>query len=164
MNPIEKDPVNEIDELNSILNTMTQNLIRAAYSKDKAFTNVSSKCCNTVIERGISIRSYSEFIQLINSCRVAFVLVTTTYCPYCQLFKPVFFRVAREYAGKAVFIEANADYVPEIAEIFSVYSTPTTVIIIDKKPIDAILGYIPYNHFKKYVDNVVSYAKCGEEI
>jgi len=162
MSPIKEDPINEIDELDSILNTMAQNIIRTSYSRDKTFSNIQTKCCNTAIESGISIRSYSEFIQLINSCRVAFVLITTTYCPYCQLFKPVFFRVAREFAGKAVFIEANADYVPEVAEIFNVYSTPTTVIIIDKRPIDAILGYIPYNHFRKYVDEIVSYAKCGE--
>ncbi|ADM28255.1 Thioredoxin domain [Ignisphaera aggregans DSM 17230] len=162
MSPIKEDPINEIDELDSILNTMAQNIIRTSYSRDKTFSNIQTKCCNTVIEGGISIRSYSEFIQLINSCRVAFVLITTTYCPYCQLFKPVFFRVAREFAGKAVFIEANADYVPEVAETFNVYSTPTTVIIIDKRPIDAILGYIPYNHFKRYVNDIVSYAECGE--
>ncbi len=164
MNSIKGDHSRELDELDSILNKMMQSLVRTPYDRDKRFDSSPSRCCNTIIENGVSVKSYSEFVQLINSCRIAFVLITTTYCPYCQLFKPIFFKIAKEYAGKAIFIEANADYVPEIAEIFNVYSTPTTVIVIDGRPIDAVLGYIPYNHFKRYVNEILSYAKCGDEI
>jgi thioredoxin-like negative regulator of GroEL len=76
------------------------------------------------------------------------------------MFKPIFARVAKEFGGMAAFIEANADYVPEVAEEFGVYSTPTTITIVDRKAVDAVVGFMPYPHFRGYVEEVLKYAKC----
>ena len=137
-------------ELANILNRIAVEITK----RSKA----GSRCCQAVMGFK-SIRSYDELVDAVTKCRVVFVLVTTTHCPYCEMFKPVFARVANEFIGKAAFIEANAGYVPEVAIEFEVYSTPTTVVVIDKRVADALLGYMPYSYFKSYVENVLSYAR-----
>jgi Thioredoxin domain-containing protein len=107
-----------------------------------------------------SIRSYEELAEALSRCKVVFVLITTTLCPYCQMFKPIFARVAKEFSGLAAFVEANADYVPEVAELFEVYSTPTTVTIVDRRAVDAVVGFAPYPYFRNYVEGVLRHSKC----
>jgi thioredoxin 1 len=117
------------------------------------------ECCRAFIGFK-SIRSYEELVDALSWCKVVFVLVTTTLCPYCKMFKPIFARVAREFSGLAAFVEANADYVPEVAEIFGVYSTPTTVTIMNRRAIDAVIGFMPYPYFRSYVEDILRHAKC----
>uniref|UniRef100_A0A7C5YTY1 Thioredoxin n=1 Tax=Ignisphaera aggregans TaxID=334771 RepID=A0A7C5YTY1_9CREN len=120
----------------------------------------SNTCCNTSLKGALYVRSYREFINALESCRITFVLITTTYCPYCRLFKPIFYRIAEQYNNKAAFIEVNADYIPEIAMMFNVYSTPTTIVLVDGRIVDELIGYIPANYFKEYIDDVLKNVKC----
>ncbi|MDK6028752.1 thioredoxin family protein [Ignisphaera sp. 4213-co] len=146
------------DDIGSILDRIAMDFV-----KGSRVIEVESRgqCCKTIYGFK-SIHSLKDFIDVVNNCKVVFVLVTTTYCPYCRMFKPVFAKVANEFRGSAAFIEANADYVPEIAMEFGVYSTPTTIVIIDGKAVDALLGYIPYQYFRGYVENILKSARCGE--
>jgi thiol-disulfide isomerase/thioredoxin len=140
-------------EIEELLNRKARELVKSREEKP------SVRCC-IGIGGFRSVRSYDEFMNVVGRCRVAFILVTTTFCPYCQMFKPVFAKVADEFRDMAVFLEANADYVPEVAEAFEVYSTPTTVVLVDGRPVDAVVGYVPYSQFRRYVNEVLRYAKC----
>lgn len=129
------------------------------YSQNPNIERVA--CCSTPLNGAVYARSYKEFTNMLDRCRVAFVLITTTLCPYCRLFKPIFYSVAKHYSNKAVFIEVNADYIPEVADMFNVYSTPTTVVLVDGRVVDGVLGYVPANYFRKYVDDLLSSVKCS---
>ncbi|MEM0027870.1 MAG: thioredoxin family protein [Ignisphaera sp.] len=151
------DPAGHIaeEDVDEILNRMALELTKVPKTEERA------RCCRT--SYGFrSIHSIEEFMNAITNCKVVFVLVTTTYCPYCRMFKPIFAKVAEEFRGSAAFIEANADYVPEVAMGFGVYSTPTTVVVIDGRAVDALLGYMPYQYFRSYVEEVLKSARCGE--
>lgn len=150
---------NEIDEVNEIIDRVTQNiLVNTASSLDDKY-----RCCRTgtVRPHGILVvHSYDEFINAISLCKLAFVLITSTYCPYCHIFRPIFDKVARIHSSKAIFIEVNADHMPEIALALNIFSTPTTVVFIDKRPVDAIVGYIPFNSFNNYVNEMLHRIGC----
>ena len=140
-------------EIEELLNKMAQEVTKSREEKP------SVRCC-TGIGGFRSVKSYDEFMSVVGRCRVAFILVTTTFCPYCQMFKPIFAKVADEFRDMAVFLEANADYVPEVAATFEVYSTPTTIVLVDGRPVDAVIGYVPYSQFRRYVNEVLRYANC----
>ena len=143
------------EDIDEILNRMALEFVKTPKAENR------TRCCRA--SYGFrSVHSVEEFMDAINSCRVVFVLVTTTYCPYCRMFKPIFAKVAEEFRGSAAFIEANADYVPEVAMEFGVYSTPTTVVVVDRRAVDALLGYMPYQYFRRYVEEVLKSARCGE--
>lgn len=152
----ERDLHSHIGEegVENILNRIAAELVKAPRIVEKG------KCCRA--SYGFrSIKSVEEFMDAVANCRVVFVLVTTTYCPYCRMFKPIFAKVGEEFRGSAAFVEANADYVPEIAMEFGVYSTPTTIVIIDRRAVDALLGYMPYQYFRRYVEDVLKNARCS---
>lgn len=148
---------NDINEINEILDKMTSNIV----SSSNKIKSIEKSCCKTSLGKGmISVRSYSEFINALKICRIAFVLITTTMCPYCHLFKPVFSKVARLHYNRAIFIEVNADYVPEIAMSFNVYSTPTTLVLHDGRLVDVIVGFVPYASFEAYVRETLNSFGC----
>lgn len=146
----------EMKELGETLNKLYKSLISEE--------NVSiSKCCktDTSLEQGvIMVKSFREFMYAIDLCRLAFVLISSLYCPYCHIFKPIFSRVAKLYNNKAVFIEVNADDIPEVAMSLNVYSTPATIVLLDKRPIDVVVGYMPFNSFNSYVSEIVHRIEC----
>ncbi|MEM1541536.1 MAG: thioredoxin family protein [Ignisphaera sp.] len=150
--------INDVnDELNEILNRIVSGIT----SNASKIRTVEKSCCKAHLNKGtISVRTYDEFLQAVDVCKVAFVLITTTVCPYCQLFKSIFAKVAKVYSDRAVFIEANADYVPEIAMVFHVYSTPTTLVLHNGKLVDTVIGYIPYNNFENYVRETLYSIGC----
>lgn len=150
---------NEIEEVNEILDKVAQNIfVNATNSLDDKY-----KCCRTGIRRPqgmLVVHSYDEFMYAISLCKLALVLITSTYCPYCHMFRPIFAKVARIHSNKAIFIEINADHMPEVALSLNVFSTPTTVIFIDKRPVDAIVGYMPFSSFNDYVNEVLNRIGC----
>jgi thioredoxin 1 len=143
------------DELNKLLERIIQNMTTRPKSLEKS-------CCKPGFEiRGlVTIKSLEEFIRITHQCKITFILVTTTYCPYCHMFRPVFAKVAKLYEGKAAFVEVNADIIPEVAWSYNVFSTPTTIVILNGSPIDAIVGYIPFNSFNIYVTEILNKAGC----
>lgn len=52
-----------------------------------------------------------------------------TWCGPCKVYKPVFDKVAKEFAGKATFARADVDKCRALAAQYNISSIPTTVII-----------------------------------
>lgn len=148
----------EDNELDRILDKVMQNVMLNEVNR------IDIRCCRADISSyplGIlSVRSYNELMRAIRLCRLAFILVSSTYCPYCHMFEPVFAKVAKLYVNKAVFIEVNADYVPEVVELFGISSTPTTVTVLDGEPIDMVIGYIPFPSLNNYVSELLYRIGC----
>jgi thiol-disulfide isomerase/thioredoxin len=143
------------EELDQILSRMMKNMVMQSRSSGQSCCRYSDK-----VKGMVSIKSYEEFINVISLCRLAFVLITSTYCPYCYIFKPIFAKVAKIYEGKAAFVEVNADILPEIAWLYNVYSTPTTIVLYNERPIDVIVGHLPFDIFNRYVLEVLNRAGC----
>lgn len=143
------------EELRRIIDKIAQSTVTPLKSSEK-------KCCRSDVKvKGlIVVKSYEEFTYIMKLCKLTFVLITSKYCPYCYMFKPVFARIAKLYEGKAAFVEVNADYMPEIAWYYNVLSTPTTVVIVDGSPVDAVVGYIPFDSFNKYVTEILYRVGC----
>lgn len=145
------------DELNALIEKVMQNIVK----EEKQSSD--TKCCKHGIEPLAEVfvaNSIDELVRLLNLCKLSFVLITSTTCPYCYMFKPIFTKVARAFRGKAMFVEVNADYSPEIALALDVYSTPTTVVFLDKRPIDMLIGYTSFNSFSKYVRDLLCSVGC----
>ena len=113
-------------------------------------------------KRIIEINNIEELRSYLSACRVVFLLVYTTYCPYCRMFKPVFYEVAKQYNEYALFASVNADYVPEIALEYEVLTAPITLVFINGRLADALIGYIPPQYLKEYIEHVLYRTKCIE--
>lgn len=152
-------------EVREILERMAERITCGESRVSSKKVDSLGSCCEIAKhyhEPVIEIRSLDEFKETISKCRVVFMNAYTTYCPYCRLFHPVFERVAERFRGKAGFVRVNLDYVLEIAYAYYIMGTPTTLVIIDGKPVDRILGYVDEYELEAYVEEILRREKCSD--
>lgn len=71
------------------------------------------------------------------------ILVSTTWCPPCKVFKPIFIEIAKEMADQFEFILVDGDANRKIVEQLGVRGYPTVVFYKNGQRID-----IPYSRSK----------------
>ena len=64
------------------------------------------------------------------------ILVSTTWCPPCKVFKPIFTAIAKEMADQFEFVFVNGDANKNIVEQLGVRGYPTVVFYKDGQKID----------------------------
>ena len=56
---------------------------------------------------------------------------------------PIIDELAREYAGRAVFVKVDVDRNRRLAMKYGIMSIPTLMIFRNGKPVDMIIGFQP---------------------
>ncbi len=74
------------------------------------------------------------------------------WCMPCQMLKPVFEKVSKNYEGKLKFVKINTEIAPEIAQRFGVQGIPCLVIVQDGKEIERIVGFNNEAQLKQKID------------
>lgn len=78
------------------------------------------------------------------------------WCMPCKIVAPIFEELAKEYAGKMKFAKVNVDENPDLAATFGIHSIPTFLIFHKGKVVEKLVGAMPKDHFKKFIDHVLS--------
>jgi len=150
-------------EFDRIIDRMVEDVVARRAGKPIGMHEESSKCCTTGVRGVKEVSSLEDLAALLRLCRTAFLLVYSTYCPMCHAFAPVYAKVSEEFNGRALFLAANADYAPEIAYELGIMGTPTTVVFVDGRPVDAVVGYVPYRQFRGIVSEILRNVVCLEK-
>lgn len=74
------------------------------------------------------------------------------WCGPCQMMKPLFAELEKEYEGRVKFTIINVDENQQKSAEFSVLSIPTYVFMKDGKEIDRIIGFTPKPVFAARLD------------
>jgi len=151
-------------EFDRIIDRMVEDIVVQRAEKPVDIHAESPKCCTTGVGGIKEVSSLDELVASLRLCRTAFLLVYSTYCPMCHAFAPVYERISEEFNGRALFLAANADYAPEIAYELGIMGTPTTVVFVDGKPVDAVVGYVPYRQFRGVVSGILRRVGCLEKL
>jgi len=83
-----------------------------------------------------------NFFEVISRNRIVVVDFWAPWCAPCFLYEPAFKRVAKKYKGAAVFGRVNVDENSKIADEFQVLNIPTTLIIVNGKVADIVVGAV----------------------
>lgn len=75
------------------------------------------------------------------------------WCGPCQMMKPVFHELEKEYEGKIEFKQIDVEADNATAAKFGVMSIPTFVILKDGKELDRRMGAMPKEMMKKWLDS-----------
>jgi len=88
------------------------------------------------IEDTQKVHDVATFLpNVIQSSKPVVILVSTTWCPPCKAFKPIFLEVAQEMAQDCEFICVDGDANPEILVQLEIRSFPTIMYYKDGKRI-----------------------------
>jgi len=78
-----------------------------------------------------------------------------TWCGPCQALAPVLEELAEEYADKIYVHKVNVDQQQELAQLFSVRSVPTLLLVpMEGKP-QMVQGALPKETLKELIDKIL---------
>lgn len=83
-------------------------------------------------------------------------------CPWCIKLNPIFNEVAEEYKDKIKFVKLNVLETPanrELAIRHGIMSTPTLMFFCEGRPAGQALGFMPKEHLKKLIDDMLERAR-----
>lgn len=139
-------------ELKTLLDQMAEKIIRER--------NTAKDCCQMKIKAGYEISSIEDLEDIMKNCKVVFINFYSPVCPHCIMFDEVFLSIGEKYKEKAAFVKSNVFYSSNIAYMFNVLGTPTTIALIHSSVYDRIVGYVPPTVFEAFVRRTLSKANC----
>ncbi len=98
----------------------------------------------------------NNFDEIITKNKVVFVDCWAPWCAPCHIYEPIYSKVAEQYKDKAVFARLNVDENPRTADKYDVMNIPTTLIFVDGKLVDQIVGAVDEDTLKSYVEKYIS--------
>lgn len=140
------------EEIKALLNKLA---LRIVQEKQKEI-----KCCKSEVEIGYKVANRKELTRVFKICRAVFINFYSPICPHCEMFKHVFYNVAKKYHNKAAFVRINIFDVPESVHEYGVLGVPTTIAIVDGSEYDRIVGYASKNVFEQLVKTILSRIDC----
>lgn len=75
------------------------------------------------------------------------------WCGPCQVMKPVFAEIEKDYTGKIEFKKVDVDADSAMAAQYGIMSIPTFVILKDGKEISRKLGAMPKEALKSWLNS-----------
>jgi thioredoxin 1 len=76
------------------------------------------------------------------------------WCNPCKMIAPMIEEFAKEFFGKIVFGKLNVDENMNIAMRFNIKSIPTLLIFKNGKLVNRIVGALPRNQLKSYLQSI----------
>lgn len=106
------------------------------------------------------ITSTADFNRIVLAAdRPVVVDLYADWCGPCRAFAPTYDRVAREFAGKAMFFRINIDKCPEIATGLGVSSIPDIAVLYIKDgelQVTHSVGAVSYDDFVLFIKRAIS--------
>ena len=98
------------------------------------------------------VANSKNFDEIVKKYKNVVVDFWAEWCMPCRMIAPIIEDLAREYAGKVVFVKLNTGENPEIAMRYGISAIPTLMFFKNGKPIDLIIGAYPKSEIKRWID------------
>lgn len=76
------------------------------------------------------------------------------WCGPCRMIAPILEEIASEYAADLKVAKLNVDENPETPQTFGIRSIPTLLFFRNGKTVNRIIGYMPKEELKTYIDGL----------
>lgn len=101
----------------------------------------------------IEIASKEDFDEKVLKSKLP-VLVDfwAPWCGPCRMVTPVVEELAKEYTGKMVVAKVNTDENSDVSYAYRIMSIPTLILFKDGKEINKMIGALPKEELKSFID------------
>jgi thioredoxin 1 len=97
----------------------------------------------------------SNIDEILGKNRIVFIDCWAPWCAPCHIYEPIYKKIAEKYKNKAVFGRLNVDENPKTADKYNVMNIPTTLIFVNGKLVDQIVGAVEEEMLEEYVKKYV---------
>jgi len=74
------------------------------------------------------------------------------WCGPCKMVAPILEELAKEYAGKITVAKVNTDENSDVSYAYRIMSIPTLILFKDGKDINKMIGALPKEDLKAFID------------
>ncbi|MET1101966.1 MAG: thioredoxin family protein [Pyrodictiaceae archaeon] len=108
----------------------------------------------------VYVKDREKFLEILSEYKVVVANFSAPWCNPCKAYLPVFRRIARGYLKKygnesIVFIYADTDAMPDIADKYKVDNIPTTIVFIHGHVADVIVGVTTESRLQEKLDSII---------
>jgi thioredoxin 1 len=93
--------------------------------------------------------------EILKSEKPALVDFWAPWCGPCQRIAPIIEELAAEYKDKVKVAKLNVDESRKVATDLGVMSIPTLILFKDGKVIDKVIGLVPKDRLKEFVNKAL---------
>jgi thioredoxin 1 len=91
-----------------------------------------------------------------NSDKPVVIDFFANWCGPCQMMKPVFEELSKEYEDSVKFVKVDTEKSPVLAEKFEVRGIPLLVFLKNGEEIERIVGFNSKEDLKQKIDGILS--------
>lgn len=91
--------------------------------------------------------------EVLKSDKPVLVDIWAEWCGPCRMYSPIIDELSKDYTNKVKFVKVNADDNQKIAEKYGVMSIPTTLLIIKGNLKASMVGAVPKETLKKWIES-----------
>jgi len=84
-----------------------------------------------------------EFREILSKYKVVVADFWAEWCMPCRIVSPIIEKLARKYAGRAVFVKVNVDYNQDLAAENGILSIPTIIVYVNGREYERFIGAFP---------------------
>ena len=77
------------------------------------------------------------------------------WCMPCQMMKPVFEEISKDFEGKLKFVKVNTDENPELSQKFDIGGIPCLVLAKEGKEFERLTGFMPKEVLKAKIEKII---------
>jgi thioredoxin len=134
-----------------------QEILRKKAKSIKSEMNKDSSFFGEINQNGVTDINDDNIDRLIQNSPLP-VLVdfsADAWCRPCQVMKPVYEELSKDYANRVVFLKINTDHNPQSSGKYRIFSVPTFILFKSGKRLAQRAGAIPKEKFKAWIDEVL---------
>lgn len=102
-------------------------------SSDKAETEQSSAAPaperNSAKSENVESEDNHVLTEMVSNGLPSIIDFTATWCGPCRMMKPIFHKLAEDFAGEYNFVSIDIDEHPELAEKYQIQAVPTFIFL-----------------------------------
>lgn len=107
----------------------------------------------------VDVRSEEQFIKIIDSGGICFVVLYSGDCGPCRFIEPVMKRIAAEYADAVTVCRVDIDRIYYAVRRYEPRGYPTALIIKGGEEVKRFLGTVPLEKYYEALDELIAEDK-----